>query len=94
MLSGRGIRSLFSTGPDVREQYKRTGKIFLWIQAIAGGIILVGYRVTFPLFGFLYSRKYGAGLKLSLFIALLAEGSLLLIFDQLLHLILPTPLFY
>ncbi len=90
--SGGGSRDLPAGEPDTREVYKRTGAIFLWILAIAAGILLVGYRVTLPLFGLLYSKTYGAGWKTSLLIALLAEGFLILIFDQLLHVIWPTPL--
>jgi len=90
--SGGESRDLPAGEPDTREVYKRTGAIFLWILAIAAGILLVGYRVTLPLFGLLYSKTYGAGWKTSLLIALLAEGFLILIFDQLLHVIWPTPL--
>ena len=91
-LSGKGFQTLTTTDPETREVYRRTGAIFLWILAIAGGIILVGYRITLPLFGLLYSRTYGAGWKTALIIAFLAEGFLVLIFDQLLHVVWPTPL--
>ena len=91
-LMGKTSQSLSTTEPEGRDVYRRTGEIFLWILGLSGVIFLVGYRIALPLFGFLYSRNYGAGWKISLLIAFLAGGFLLLVFDQMLHVIWPTPL--
>jgi hypothetical protein len=71
---------------------KRTAEILLWTLSIIGGIWLVGFHVTMPLFAFLYSRTYGAQWRVAVILGLIAEGFLIVIFDQLLHVIWPTPL--
>jgi putative tricarboxylic transport membrane protein len=86
-----------ATSPDemrVDNAGRRTAAILCWILSIIGGIWLVGFHFTLPLFAFLYSKTYGARWGTAVFLAFLTEGFLILIFDQMLHVIWPTPLLF
>ena len=75
--------------PDV---LRRTAEVLLWIAALVGGIILIGFHVTLPLFTAAYAFVYGARWHVALLLGALAEGYLYLVFDQLLHVLWPEPL--
>jgi len=79
-------------GSSVDETRKRRTNIFLWIIAILGGVFLFGFHVTLPLFVILYAMTYGASWSKALLLASIALGFIVLIFDQLLHVVWPTPL--
>ena len=71
---------------------RRTGEVLLWIAALVGGILLIGFHVTLPLFTAGYAFAYGARWRLALLLGALAEGYLYLVFDELLHVLWPEPL--
>ncbi len=75
--------------PDV---LRRTGEVILWIAALVGGILLIGFHVTLPLFTAGYAFAYGARWRTALLLGALAEGYLYLVFDELLHVLWPEPL--
>jgi len=75
--------------PDVG---RRTVEVLLWIAALVGGIILIGFHVTLPLFTAAYAFVYGARWHVALLLGALAEGYLYLVFDELLHVLWPEPL--
>ena len=75
--------------PDV---LRRTAEVLLWIAVLVGGIILIGFHVTLPLFTAAYAFVYGARWHVALLLGALAEGYLYLVFDQLLHVLWPEPL--
>ncbi|MDE0341753.1 MAG: tripartite tricarboxylate transporter permease [Deltaproteobacteria bacterium] len=75
--------------PDV---LRRTGEVILWIAALVGGILLIGFHVTLPLFTAGYAFAYGARWRTALLLGVLAEGYLYLVFDELLHVLWPEPL--
>ena len=79
-------------GSSVDEIRKRRTNIFLWIIAVLGGVFLFGFHVTLPFFVILYAMTYGAGWSKALLLASIALGFIVLIFDQLLHVVWPTPL--
>ena len=85
------IREYRKTG-DARESLRRTGEILLWIAALVGGIILIGFHVTLPLFTAGYALRYGARWHVAVLLGALAEGYLFLVFDELLHVLWPEPL--
>ena len=95
-LDLHGLRSeshgLLTAGSVTPEVTRRTREIFLWILALIGGVFLVGFHLTLPLFALLYAKIYGARWRAAIFLALLAEGFLVLLFDQLLHVVWPDPL--
>ncbi|MDE0032827.1 MAG: tripartite tricarboxylate transporter permease [Deltaproteobacteria bacterium] len=75
--------------PDV---VRRTAEVLLWIAALVGGILLIGFHVTLPLFTAGYAFAYGARWRVALALGALAEGYLYLVFDLLLHVLWPEPL--
>ncbi len=79
-------------GSAVDDIKKRRTNIFLWIIAVLGGVFLFGFHVTLPLFVILYAMIYGAGWSKALLLASIALGFIVLVFDQLLHVVWPTPL--
>ncbi len=85
-------QSISGDGPQTNDVGKRTAEILLWILSIIGGIWLVGFHITLPIFAFLYAKTYGAPWRTAVFLGLIAEGFLVGIFDQLLHVVWPTPL--
>jgi hypothetical protein len=87
-------QSISGNEPQNNDVGKRTAEILLWILSIIGGIWLVGFHITLPLFAFLYSKTYGARWSMAVFLGLIAEGFLVVIFDQLLSVVWPTPLLF
>ena len=81
-----------STAYPASEGKRRTLEIYLWFLGLMGGIFLLGFHLTLPVFSAVYARVYGAGWMTALFIALLGEGFLVLVFDQFLHVIWPDPI--
>ncbi|MEE8112891.1 MAG: hypothetical protein V3T23_00915 [Nitrososphaerales archaeon] len=79
-------------GSSVDEIRKRRTNIFLWIIAVLGGVFLFGFHVTLPFLVILYALIYGARWSKALLLASMALGFIVLIFDQLLHVVWPTPL--
>ena len=75
--------------PDV---VRRTAEVLLWIAALVGGILLIGFHATLPLFTAGYAFAYGARWRVALALGALAEGYLYLVFDVLLHVLWPEPL--
>ena len=88
----RELQSLSGDKPQVQDPGKRRAEALLWILGLIGGVMLVGFHVTLPCFAFLYAKSYGAGWRLALLLAVIAAGFVTLIFDQLLHVVWPTPL--
>lgn len=78
-----------ATTPD---NVRRTVEILLWIAAMVGGTLLIGFHVTLPLFIAGYAVSYGARWRVAVLLAALAEGYLFLVFDKLLHVLWPEPL--
>jgi hypothetical protein len=63
-----------------------------WLLGILCAIWVISFKVTVPLFVFLYSKVYGARWYTSLILAAVAFGFLYLLFEQMAHAIWPEPL--
>ena len=92
VLRIRESRSAGTVPAMAPDTIRRTAETLLWIAALVGGIILVGFHVTLPLFTAGYALTYGARWRVAVLLAALMEGYLLLIFDELLHVLWPEPL--
>ena len=88
----RGGAPEAATGDGPPDVLRRTGEVLLWIAALVGGILLIGFHATLPLFTAGYAFTYGARWRVALLLGALAEGYLYLVFDQLLHVLWPEPL--
>jgi len=89
-LVGAAAEATPNGGPS--HVLRRTGEVILWIAALVGGILLIGFHVTLPLFTAGYAFAYGARWRTALLLGVLAEGYLYLVFDELLHVLWPEPL--
>ena len=87
-----GAAAETATGDGPPDVLRRTGEVILWIAALVGGILLIGFHVTLPLFTAGYAFAYGARWRTALLLGVLAEGYLYLVFDELLHVLWPEPL--
>ena len=92
VLRIRESRSAGTVPAMAPDTIRRTAETLLWIAALVGGIILVGFHVTLPLFTAGYALTYGARWRVAVLLAALMEGYLLLVFDELLHVLWPEPL--
>jgi TctA family transporter len=69
----------------------RYAEIAAWVVGLAASIILFGFRLSIFVFPIAYARSKGASWYLAIFLGLLSEGILLMIFGVLIHIIWPTP---
>lgn len=90
-LVAKGSQRLPRADTKIADSARRTTEVFLWILGLTGAIFLIGFHVTLPFFVLLYTKTYGGGWRIAFFLAFLAEGFLVIIFDQLLHVIWPVP---
>ncbi len=92
VLRIRKWRSAGTAPAIVLDKVRRTAETLLWVAALVGSIILIGFHVTLPLFTAGYALTYGARWRVAILLAALTEGYLLLVFDELLHVLWPEPL--
>ena len=81
------------TAPGAQpDQGRRYAEIALWIIGLGAAIVLVGFRLSIFVFPIAYARAKGAGWLLAIFLGVLSEFFLLMIFGVLIHIIWPIPL--
>lgn len=96
----RNVRSEKSTEALTMEApalaaYGRWGslEIWAWILGFYVGIQVVGFPLAVPLFVFCYTKVYGGGWLLAALLAGLSWSFVFFLFDTLLHVPWPEPLF-
>ena len=94
ILRIRKWRSAGTAPATVLDTVRRTAETLLWIAALVGSMILIGFHLTLPLFTAGYALTYGARWRVAVLLAALTEGYLLLVFDELLHVLWPEPLLF
>jgi Tripartite tricarboxylate transporter TctB family len=77
------------------ESYGRWGssETWAWILGFYAIIHLVGFPLAVPLFVFSYTKVYGGGWLLSALLAVVSWGFVYSLFDVLLHVPWPEPIF-
>jgi TctA family transporter len=71
---------------------RRYAEIALWILGLGAAIVIVGFRLSIFVFPIAYARSKGAGWRLAIFLGILSEFILLMIFGVLIHIIWPVPM--
>ncbi|MBI4524729.1 MAG: tripartite tricarboxylate transporter TctB family protein [Deltaproteobacteria bacterium] len=95
LFNGSARAVQFSQPDDERHPLRRTIAAFSWIIGFFGGIWLLGFSVSIPLFLFLYIKVYsGEGWALSLTLACAAWLLYFGLFDRLLHLPFPDGMIF
>jgi len=94
LRSGKSAEALTMEAPAL-EGYGRwgSGEIWAWILGFYAAIHFVGFPLAVPLFVFSYTKGYGGGWRVSALLAVLSWGFVYSLFDTLLHVPWPEPLF-
>jgi len=94
MFDARRLMQPFSAdaAPEAKTNLGiRYVEIAVWVVGLALAIILFGFRLSIFVFPIAYARSKGASWRLAIFLGVLSEGILLMIFGVLIHIIWPTP---
>ena len=78
--------------PFPSEHVRREGVAILWILGLAGGLVLVGFHLTFFLFPLLFAQVFGGSWKRGLYTAVAGTAFLWAVFDYMYGAIWPKPL--
>ncbi|MFT5538836.1 MAG: uncharacterized membrane protein YsdA (DUF1294 family), partial [Alphaproteobacteria bacterium] len=70
---------------------RRTIENFLWLIGLATSVYLIGFHIVMAVFPMLYIRTYGGSWRIALYLGVLAEIFVIVIFDLLLEIFWPAP---
>lgn len=94
LRTGKSAEVLTMEAPAVGDQGRWANvEIWAWILGFYAAIHVVGFLLAVPLFVFTYTKFYGGGWILSVLLAASTGGFVYLLFDVLLHVPWPEPLF-
>jgi putative tricarboxylic transport membrane protein len=84
-----------NTAPFDREKAftmaRRAGENFLWLIGLAASVYVIGFHIAMAVFPLLYIRTYGGSWKIALYLSVLAEVFVVVIFDLLLEIFWTQP---
>jgi uncharacterized membrane protein len=70
---------------------RRAVENFLWLIGLAASVYVIGFHIAMAVFPLLYIRTYGGSWKIALYLSVLAEVFVVVIFDLLLEIFWTQP---